>query len=265
MRREHGIWAIGIASVVVACHRGNPPGADVDASASGLPVPAFGPASGPTVGTASADAAALGASSRDAAARVTLARDATGIGADGDAATPEAGPPRAVPVDDASPLPPSSDAAADAAVLGQTRDKPSASSEAFEARMKAVWEAIVRDDPDHAAGSFFPVEAYEQVKAIPTPARDWRYRLMGNFKRDIHALHADLGRAAEGATFVRVDVPEARARWVDPGEETNAVGYYRVYGTRIVYAVDGKERSIGVTSLISWRGEWYVVHLTGFQ
>ena len=63
----------------------------------------------------------------------------------------------------------------------------------------------------------------------------------------------------------RVEVPDDRARWIEPGEEGNKLGYYRVYGTRIVYEVDGKERTFDVSSLISWRGEWYVVHLTGFK
>ena len=73
--------------------------------------------------------------------------------------------------------------------------------------------------------------------------------------------------AITGATakLVRLDVPDDRARWVEPNEESNKLGYYRVYGTRLVYEVDGKERSFDVTSLISWRGEWYVVHLTGFK
>ena len=30
---------------------------------------------------------------------------------------------------------------------------------------------------------------------------------------------------------------------------------------RVVYDLDGQTRSFGVASLISWRGEWYVVHL----
>ena len=34
---------------------------------------------------------------------------------------------------------------------------------------------------------------------------------------------------------------------------------------RYRYEVDGKERSFEVKSLISWRGEWYVVHLSGFK
>ena len=31
--------------------------------------------------------------------------------------------------------------------------------------------------------------------------------------------------------------------------------------TRIVYSEGGQTRSLGIASLISWRGEWYVVHL----
>ena len=56
-------------------------------------------------------------------------------------------------------------------------------------------------------------------------------------------------------------MPDARARWVDPGEEYNKIGYYRVFGSRLRYEVDGAARSFDVKSLISWRGEWYVVHL----
>lgn len=157
------------------------------------------------------------------------------------------------------------DAGVDPGTLPQTRDKPQASGPAFDERMRGLWDAVVQDDPDKAIASFFPVSAYEQVKAIPTPARDWKFRLMAAYKRDIHALHEELGARASRAKLLRVEVPEARARWVEPNEETNAIGYYRVYGTRIVYDVDGRERSFDVKSLISWRGEWYVVHLSGFK
>ncbi len=114
---------------------------------------------------------------------------------------------------------------------------------------------------------FFPVTAYEQVKAIPSPAGDWRRRLVAAYKRDIHGLNKRLvdTKAIDSAKFVRLDVPDERARWVEPNEESNKLGYYRVYGTRIIYEVDGKEKSLEISSLISWRGEWYVVHLTGFK
>jgi hypothetical protein len=149
--------------------------------------------------------------------------------------------------------------------LPQTRDKPAASGPALDARTQALWDGIVHDDPDRAMPFFFPVAAYEQVKAIPSPASDWRRRLVAAYKRDIHGLNKRLGDKAESAKVVRLDIPEDRARWVDPNEESNKLGYWRVYGTHIVYEVDGKERSLDISSLISWRGEWYVVHLTGFK
>jgi len=157
------------------------------------------------------------------------------------------------------------DAGPDPGTLPQTKDKPEASGGAFDARVAALWDGIVKDEPERAMPFFFPVTAYEQVKAIPSPASDWRRRLVAAYKRDVHALHKRLGDHAGDAKLLRADVPQDRARWVEPNEESNALGYYRVYGTRLVYEVDGKERSLEITSLISWRGEWYVVHLSGFK
>jgi hypothetical protein len=178
------------------------------------------------------------------------------------------------PVDAAAPASPASAPAAsssaardagDPGALPQTRDKPPATSDALEERAKALWDGIAHDDPDRALPFFFPVSAYEQVKAIPSPASDWRRRLVAAYKRDIHALAKRLGDSAGSASFVRLEIPDERARWVEPNEESNKLGYWRVYGTRIVYQIDGKERTFDISSLISWRGEWYVVHLTGFK
>lgn len=155
--------------------------------------------------------------------------------------------------------------AGDPGSLPQTRDRPPAMSPALDARTAALWDGIVHDDPDRAIPFFFPVTAYEQVKAISSPASDWRRRLVAAYKRDIRGLHKRLGDKAESARLVRLDIPDERARWVEPNEEWNKLGYWRVYGTRIVYELDGKERAFEISSLISWRGEWYVVHLTGFK
>jgi hypothetical protein len=156
-------------------------------------------------------------------------------------------------------------ASVDPATLPQTRDRPVASGPAFEARVAALWSAIVADDPPQALPFFFPVAAYQQVKDIPDPASDWKHRLVAAYSRDIHALHARLGSDAQRATLSGLEVPEARGRWVDPGEEYNRIGYYRVFGSRLRYAVDGDGRSFDVKSLISWRGEWYVVHLSAIK
>lgn len=157
------------------------------------------------------------------------------------------------------------EAPVDPGTLPQTHDKPSASGPAFDARVRALWEAIVNDDPDRALPFFFPKAAYEQTKAITNPASDWKYRLVANYKRDVHAAHLKLGRQATSARFVAIDVPDERARWVEPGEEGNKTGYFRVYGTKLRYELDGDPRVLDVTSLISWRGEWYLVHLSGFK
>jgi hypothetical protein len=155
--------------------------------------------------------------------------------------------------------------AGDPGSLPQTRDRPAAASPELDARIAALWDGIATDDPERAMPFFFPVSAYEQVKAIPSPASDWRRRLVAAYKRDIRGLHKRLGEKAEDAKFVRLEVANDRARWVEPDEESNKLGYWRVYGTRIVYQVDGRERGMEISSLISWRGEWYVVHLTGFN
>jgi len=43
------------------------------------------------------------------------------------------------------------------------------------------------------------------------------------------------------------------------------VGYWHAPGSRLVYREQGAVRSIGVFSLISWRGQWYVVHLSSYD
>ena len=151
----------------------------------------------------------------------------------------------------------------DPGTLPQTHDRPADDSDALHARAEALFEAIQNDDPDRGMAAFFPKTAYEQVKAIPNPASDWRWRLVANYKRDIHAAHAKLGRKSTEARFVALDVGSG-ARWVEPGEEGNKLGYFRVYGTKLRYSVEGHEKTVDISSMISWRGEWYVVHFTGF-
>jgi hypothetical protein len=144
--------------------------------------------------------------------------------------------------------------------LPQTRAVPSAATAVFRAEMTDLWTAIVTDRPQTAAGAFFPVSAYKQVKAIADPAADWNARLFGDFRLDVGAAHRLLGPGAGQARLVRVIVPSAEAAWIDPGACYNSVGYWHVGGARLVYEQGSRLRSIGIASLISWRGRWYVVH-----
>ena len=120
--------------------------------------------------------------------------------------------------------------------------------------------------PRKLARRFFPLVAYAQVKDVAKPERDYRFRLLSHFDRDVREYRKALGTDAERAEFMGVDVPEARVQWMKPGKEGNRLGYFRVLRSRLRFRLqDGKERSFELTSLISWRGEWYVVHLHGFE
>lgn len=146
--------------------------------------------------------------------------------------------------------------------LPQTKAKPTLDSAHFQREARRLFEAIVKDDASLAARFFFPEIAYTQVKDIPDPSSDWKTRLYAAYEKDIHAYHRALGKFRSEATFDELRVAEELARWVTPGEEVNREGYFRVMRSVLVYRDhEGKKRELGVRTMISWRGEWYVVHL----
>jgi hypothetical protein len=127
--------------------------------------------------------------------------------------------------------------------------------------MNTLWTAITQNTPATAQSAFFPEAAYAQLKTLPSDASDYQYRLLYDYTLDIVAANQLLGPGAPSATLVGVDVPGQYAHWVPPGVCSNQIGYFEVANARIVYAEGGVTHSIGIASLISWRGEWYVVHL----
>lgn len=154
----------------------------------------------------------------------------------------------------------------DGGVLPQTHDRPSSDSPLFKYHAELLWRAIVKDDPSIAMPFFFPVLAYQQVKDIAKPERDWKYRLVAAFKRTIHDYHRRLGRDRDRCQLIGIEVPEKRARWMKPGSEGNKLSYWRVLDSILRYRdARGRRRELGITSFISWRGQWYVVHLHGFK
>ena len=149
-----------------------------------------------------------------------------------------------------------------AGALPQTRAFPGTRTAAFDNAMADLWLAVTTGNPRFARPAFFPLAAYEQVKAEPYPAADWQDRLWSDFVLDVRAAHRLVG---SGARLDRVVVPGKYAAWVYPGACHNKIGYWHVPGARVVYRVHGQERSFGIASLISWRGVWYVVHLGAVQ
>lgn len=150
--------------------------------------------------------------------------------------------------------------------LPQTPERPSTQSTTFGARMALLGEAISSGDANVALPAFFPSVAYAQVKDIPNPERDWEQRLVSAFRRDIAEYAKKLGKEAPHSSLVAVEVPEQSATFMKPGSEGNRVPYFRVLRSKLHFrSASGREKALELTSMISWRGEWYVVHLHGFK
>lgn len=150
--------------------------------------------------------------------------------------------------------------------LGQTEDKPSIDSPAFRARLELLWKAIVANDAELAAPVFFPVMAYEQVKDIQSPAADHKARLLKAFARDIKEYHGKIGPNPQATKLLGLEIEDKRLKWMKRGDEGNKLPYWRLTRSKIRYAdANGAEQTLELTSLISWRGEWFVVHLHGFK
>jgi|CZKG01.1.fsa_nt_gi hypothetical protein len=145
--------------------------------------------------------------------------------------------------------------------LPQTHVLPSGTTAQFRSLMGSLWSGIVSGRLAPALPAFFPRGAYVQLKAIASAGSDWSDRLVHDYGLDIAAAHALLGRGAAAARLLAVDVPSGYGHWVPPGVCYNDIGYYEVPNSRVVYREQGRTRSFGIASMISWRGVWYVVHL----
>jgi hypothetical protein len=149
-------------------------------------------------------------------------------------------------------------APASAAALPQTDALPTTTGTAFSDAVHDIWLAVTTGDPGYAQPAFFPEKAYEQVKAIADPESDWENRLWYDFTLDLAAAHKLVGK---NATLTQVVTPAQYAQWIPVGACYNSAGYWHLPGSRLVYREDGVTHSFGIASFISWRGDWYLIHL----
>ncbi len=155
----------------------------------------------------------------------------------------------------------------DPGTLPQTATEPPTDAAALIARLGPLWSAISSGDPAAGAGVFFPESAYLQLKTgiLPNPAGDYTGRLVAFYDLDVAAYHLHVQSqtpAGSGpADLELVAADPAVAAWIPPGACENRYGYWHLPGARLVYRAGGAVHSVGVASLISWRGQWFVVHL----
>jgi hypothetical protein len=147
---------------------------------------------------------------------------------------------------------------ANAGRLPQTSALPKTNAAAFSNAVHDLWLAVTTGNPNYAKPAFFPEKAYEQVKAIADPESDWQGRLWYDFTLDLAAVHQVV---KPGATFIKVIAPTQYQQWIPPGACYNSTGYWHLPGARLVYREGGVTHSFGIASFISWRGDWYLIHL----
>jgi hypothetical protein len=178
--------------------------------------------------------------------RATPARTASAAPTPSPTRTPAKPKPSALPV-----APP------DAGALPQTAVLPKTSSQALKNAVHDIWLAVTTGKPDYALPAFFPEKAYEQVKAIADPDSDWKNRLWYDFTLDLAAVHK---LVKPGARLTGILMPTQYYQWIPAGACYNNVGYWHAPGPRVVYKEGGVTHSFGLASLISWRGDWYLIH-----
>ena len=148
-------------------------------------------------------------------------------------------------------------------LLPQTPTEPSLSTQpgsALYSMMSNLWTDILENKPGQADTMMFPEAAYEKIKAIPYPESDYVNRLLYLFNLDISAYRSFL-RAPGTPVLVRVATSPVDAQWIPAGACYNKIGYWHLPGVRFVYRYGPTVDSVGVLSMISWRGKWYFIHL----
>ncbi len=162
-------------------------------------------------------------------------------------------------------LPPTTTTTVDPGTLPQTPAKPSATDPHFQARMATVLSAISSGNPNLAHPSFFPLAAYLQTKSGGGNDQDWHFRLLANFDRDVRLLHQRLDPTGGHLVFLGAETPGPSV-WITPGVEENKGPYWRTLNATITYrfTASGPPRLQTVLCCISWRGEWYPIHLLSF-
>jgi hypothetical protein len=206
------------------------------------PTPPDGTATSTAEAAASAPASPASAGSASASGQASAAPPS------------DAGAPNAAADDAGASAPPPS-------VVADNKVSPTEGPELQE-RAKALFEAIVKDEPERAESFWFPREPFIPLKDIKDPGKYWD-QLHRTYAKDVHALHKKR-KSWDGAEFVSFG-GWARTKWVPPGDEANKIGYYRAFDGKLRFRQGDKDGSLDVHVIITWQGRWYITHLRKFR
>ncbi len=238
---------VGALAVMTGCAAPTP-------APDARPAESARPSSAAAAPTAAAGAAATAPRPEDAGALGPPQNGGARTAAEA-AATDGSPPPGSPPV-------PGADTGATATALATNKILPPLESEELTARARALFDAIVRNEPALADPFWFPKEPFIPLKDVKDPGKYWDH-LHAAYANDVKAMHRKR-KSWEGAHFVGFEVG-SRPKWVPPGDEVNKIGYYRSFHGKLKYEIDGKPASLDVHTIISWQGRWYITHLGDFK
>ncbi|WP_437605970.1 hypothetical protein WMF20_33625 [Sorangium sp. So ce834] len=242
----------GALAVIAGCAAPTPaPDARPAESARPSSAAAAPPASATAAASALASSGAAPAPQPEDASAPAPPLDGGARAADEAAATDGAPPPGAPPA-----------ASADATAIATNKILPPLESEELTARARALFDAIVKNEPALADPFWFPKEPFIPLKDVKDPGKYWD-NLHAAYANDVKAMHRKR-KSWEGARFVGFEVG-SRPKWVPPGDEVNKIGYYRSFHGKLKVELDGKPASVDVHTIISWQGRWYITHLGDFK
>ncbi len=140
----------------------------------------------------------------------------------------------------------------------KNRQRPAPDDSELTRHGRALFAAIVKNQPALAQGFFFPRKPFTPLKEAGNPDRYWQH-LHRLYQNDLRRLRRKR-RVWAGATFESLR-PDGPPVWIKPGRVHNKIGYYRTRYARLRYRYDGKRYTLFLHTLISWQGHWYVTHL----
>lgn len=140
--------------------------------------------------------------------------------------------------------------------------KPPVDSEELQSRARALFDAVVQNNPALGEDLWFPRDPFLILKDIKDPGKYWD-QLHRAYAKDVEKLHKKR-KSWEGAEFVKFE-PGSPPKWVKPGDEGNKIGYYRTVKGNLVYKAEGKTHKLEVRVMISWQSRWYITHLGKFK
>lgn len=128
--------------------------------------------------------------------------------------------------------------------------------------LNQLWQSIQDNSSQSAKALFFPKNSYIEMKTgvIANPAADFDNRLMTFYKLDLDAYHRHVVTGGK-SVFVSALVNPAQIMWIPVRACENKTGYWHLGPVRIVYKQAGVLKSFAIASLISWNGEWKIIHL----